>query len=107
MEGDLWYFEMVYSCSSKYLFAVKTKEEKQKWVTSLRKAVEELGRKGREGERKAGDVLECVMCQGWLKKRGDFLKVWNDRYFRLRGNTLFFSLTERGDVRSKIEDLDK
>eukprot|EP00607_Mallomonas_marina_P003469 CAMPEP_0182436314 /NCGR_PEP_ID=MMETSP1167-20130531/80852_1 /TAXON_ID=2988 /ORGANISM="Mallomonas Sp, Strain CCMP3275" /LENGTH=125 /DNA_ID=CAMNT_0024628349 /DNA_START=15 /DNA_END=388 /DNA_ORIENTATION=+ len=44
---------------------------------------------------------ECeVACQGWMKKKGSRVNIWGDRYFVLRGPSLFYYLKEK-DVEPK------
>ena len=55
---------------------MKSKEEKEKWVGGLRKAVGEMERREGKGGGGEEESWECVKSKGWLKKRGDFLKVF-------------------------------
>jgi hypothetical protein len=98
-----YFFELIYP-TEKVLFAATSEDEKSMWVKEIGRAMTISITNENVGEK--GSIFDFCRCRGWLFKRGDHLKVWNERYFSLKGKTLFFHLKEDGEVRSKIDNLD-
>jgi RhoGEF domain/PH domain/Pleckstrin homology domain len=77
-----------------FAMAAPTVAERDEWAKIIQEAIdtrkrgdhEVLGRDVRE----ANDMLKVVRKAGWLTKRGENVKSWKRRFFKLKGRTLFY-----------------
>eukprot|EP00211_Chloroparvula_japonica_P003584 CAMPEP_0119137266 /NCGR_PEP_ID=MMETSP1310-20130426/23265_1 /TAXON_ID=464262 /ORGANISM="Genus nov. species nov., Strain RCC2339" /LENGTH=720 /DNA_ID=CAMNT_0007128335 /DNA_START=89 /DNA_END=2248 /DNA_ORIENTATION=- len=105
--ADLFCFEIRYPRRN-FLIGVKTEKEKKEWVFQIKKAKTSAAlNKGRINIVKSGNSDALALCRerGWLLKRSDILKTWKERYFKLKGNTLFFYVAPDEALRNKIVNL--
>jgi RhoGEF domain/PH domain len=69
-------------------------QECQDWVEALQEQISSLRRPEAIAEPLVGgDHLKKVICDGWLVKQGAWFSTWRRRFFRLRGQTLFYYVT--------------
>ena len=84
-----------------FLLAARTEDEKRSWLSNLSEAI--------NAARLTSRITEKRRFEGFLGKRGDYLKVFNLRYVVLKERALFFYAKKDKDepIRSRIENLNR
>ncbi|KAL6064859.1 hypothetical protein QOT17_010581 [Balamuthia mandrillaris] len=79
---------------ARYKLDAKTPEAKEKWVTLIKEQLEKI-QGAALPSRQTNDIFKQCTHMGFLHKRGEKHKAWKYRFFRLQGNSLFYSADEK------------
>lgn len=71
-------------------------KEKEDWVKDITQLLHVVHAPHVVNEPLLGsDTVKVASTEGWLMKQGDIVKSWKRRYFRLKGDTLFYFVNEK------------